>query len=444
MAPKGKPDSHHVDSAALGGGRWEVDDDRTEAGAAAGRADRRGRVRRPVHAPQGCAQGGLAARVVEAGRRRRRHLVLEPLPGRARATSRAWSTRSAFDEALQQEWHWTERYAAQPEMLRYANHVADRFELRDATSSSNTRVTRRAFDEASERWTVEPTPARRWSARVPGDGHRPAVGAEHAGLRRARRVSRARSTTPANWPHEAVDFTGKRVGVIGTGSSAIQSIPLIAQQAAQLTVFQRTPTYAVPAHNGPLDPAFEARIKADYAGFRARQPPDERRRSASELPPQPGVGARGRADASAKPRSRSAGARRLRVSRHLPRPPARQAGQRHWPPSSCASKIRAIVRDPATARAAVADAADRLQAAVRRHRLLRDLQPAQRAAGRRQRASDRRDHADRRDAPDGREYAFDAMVLRHRVRRDDRHAAADRHPRPRRAARCRTSGPPAR
>ena len=74
----------------------------------------------------------------------------------------------------------------------------------------------------------------------------------------------------ADWPHEAVDFTGQHVGVIGTGSSGLQIIPLIAQQAASLTVFQRTAAYAVPAHNGPLAAADEARVKSDYAGFRAR------------------------------------------------------------------------------------------------------------------------------------------------------------------------------
>ena len=73
-----------------------------------------------------------------------------------------------------------------------------------------------------------------------------------------------------HWPHEGVDFSGKRVGVIGTGSSAIQSIPIIAQQAAHLYVFQRTPNYTIPAHNGPLDPAYQAAVKADYAGLRAR------------------------------------------------------------------------------------------------------------------------------------------------------------------------------
>ena len=71
-----------------------------------------------------------------------------------------------------------------------------------------------------------------------------------------------------HWPHEGVDFSGKRVGVIGTGSSAIQSIPIISQQAAHLYVFQRTPNYTIPAHNGPLDPAYQEAVKADYAGLR--------------------------------------------------------------------------------------------------------------------------------------------------------------------------------
>ena len=79
------------------------------------------------------------------------------------------------------------------------------------------------------------------------------------------------------WPHEPVDFTGQRVGIIGTGSSAIQSIPIIAEQAAELTVFQRTPTFTVPAWNEPLDPVEVKEIKSEYAQLPGRQPPDAER-----------------------------------------------------------------------------------------------------------------------------------------------------------------------
>jgi cyclohexanone monooxygenase len=173
-----------------------------------------------------------------------------------------------FDAALQQAWHWSERFAPQPEILRYANHVADRFELR-ADIQFNTRVVAASFDETAKRWTVGTDDGAETSAQflvmatgclsspnkpdIPGlDRFEGAV--YHTG----------------EWPHEKVDFTGKRVGVIGTGSSAVQSIPIIAAQAKALFVFQRTATYSVPAHNAPLDPSYEAQVKADYAGFRAR------------------------------------------------------------------------------------------------------------------------------------------------------------------------------
>ncbi len=180
----------------------------------------------------------------------------------------------SFDEALQQEWNWSERFATQPEILRYANHVADRFDLRRDIRLS-TRLVQAAYDETAARWQMNTEAvasggqAGRLQARYlvmatgclssanlpPIPGLRDFAGATyHTG----------------RWPHTPVDFTGQRVGVIGTGSSAIQSIPIIASQASSLHVFQRTPNYSVPAHNAPLDPAHVARIKADYAGFRAR------------------------------------------------------------------------------------------------------------------------------------------------------------------------------
>ena len=178
----------------------------------------------------------------------------------------------SFSEALQQEWQWTERYASQPELLRYANHVADRFDLRGSIYL-NTRVTSARFEDGQHRWEV---------GSVDGD--------DRAQTWRARFVVLASGplSTPntpafpgletfagpilhtAAWPHAPVDFGGRHVGVIGTGSSAVQVIPRLAQEAASVTVFQRTAAYVVPAHNGPLDPTQEARVKADYPGFRAR------------------------------------------------------------------------------------------------------------------------------------------------------------------------------
>ena len=201
-----------------------------------------------------------------------------------------------FSEDLQQEWRWSERYASQPELLRYANHVADRFGLRDGIRL-DCRVTSLAFDEAACLWRV---------CSVAGDACE--VACEVAWSARFVVMASGPLSSPntpqfpglesfggpvyhtAKWPHEParppegltpeygarsfsnqpVDFTEQRVAVIGTGSSAVQAIPIIANEARELTVFQRTAAYTVPAHNAPLDPAYEARIKSDYAGFRAR------------------------------------------------------------------------------------------------------------------------------------------------------------------------------
>jgi cation diffusion facilitator CzcD-associated flavoprotein CzcO len=172
----------------------------------------------------------------------------------------------SFSEELQQEWVWTERYATQPEILRYINHVADRFDLR-RDIQFETRVLAAHFDEETNRWRVRTDRGHDVAARfcVMATGclstpQRP----NFAGLERFR----GHWYQTGNWPHEPVDFSGQRVGVIGTGSSAIQSIPIIARQAAHLYVFQRTPNFSVPAHNGPIDPAYERWVRENYAEFR--------------------------------------------------------------------------------------------------------------------------------------------------------------------------------
>ena len=173
-----------------------------------------------------------------------------------------------FSDKLQQEWEWSERYATQPEILSYANHVADRFDLaRDI--QFNSRVTAATFDEVADRWIVET-----------GDGGLSdasicimATGClSSPNIPIVDGIDRFEGATyhTGHWPHEVVDFSGQRVGVIGTGSSAIQSIPLIARQAMHLFVFQRTPNYTVPAHNAPLDQKYVRAIKEDYAGLRER------------------------------------------------------------------------------------------------------------------------------------------------------------------------------
>jgi cyclohexanone monooxygenase len=210
---------------------------------------------------------GLTARVYEAGAGVGGTWYWNRYPG-ARCDVESMDYSYSFDEALQQEWRWTERYAAQPEILRYAEHVADRFDLR-RDIQIETRVTAAHFDETASRWQIETERGERVSARfcIMATGclsasQIPAI----PGLESFRGVW----YHTGRWPQREVDFTGQRVGVIGTGSSAIQSIPVIAGQAAALTVFQRTANYSVPAHNRPLDPEEERRVKADYAAFRQR------------------------------------------------------------------------------------------------------------------------------------------------------------------------------
>lgn len=171
-----------------------------------------------------------------------------------------------FDDELQQEWVWSERYATQPEILSYINHVADRFGLRQDITF-NTRVTSAVWQDDISRWVVKTNSGETITAQfcimasgplsVPNMPDFPGLKSfkgdtYHTGL----------------WPREGVDFTGKRVCVIGTGSSAIQAIPLIAEQADHVTVFQRTANYAIPAANRPLAPGELDAVKAKYTELR--------------------------------------------------------------------------------------------------------------------------------------------------------------------------------
>jgi cyclohexanone monooxygenase len=174
----------------------------------------------------------------------------------------------SFSETLDQEWTWTEKYAPQAEIMAYANHVADRFDLR-RDIRFETRVVSATYDDGRALWVVETDRGDRVEARFV----LMAVGCLSA-ANKPPFEGMARFKGPiwhtGEWPREGVDFTGRRVGVIGTGSSAIQSIPLIAEQASALTVFQRTATYTVPAWNEPLDPEHVAKVKADYPALRAK------------------------------------------------------------------------------------------------------------------------------------------------------------------------------
>jgi cyclohexanone monooxygenase len=210
---------------------------------------------------------GLRARVFEAAAGVGGTWFWNRYPG-ARCDVQSLEYSYQFDEALQQQWQWSERYASQPEILRYAEHVADRFDLRRDMRFC-TRVVAAHWQHGAGLWQVQADGGIRIDARflVMATGClSSAQTPQIAGLE----SFAGRVLHTGRWPHEPVDFAGQRVGVIGTGSSVIQAIPLIAGQARQLTVLQRTATYSVPAVNAPLDRAYEARIKADYAGFRAR------------------------------------------------------------------------------------------------------------------------------------------------------------------------------
>ena len=210
---------------------------------------------------------GLSARVFEAGSGVGGTWFWNRYPG-ARCDVESMEYSYQFSEDLQQQWRWTERYAAQPEILKYANHVADRFGLRPHIQF-DTRVLAAEFDEATARWTVSTSDGKRTMARFLVVATGCLSSANRPAFKGLQSFSGPTYHT-GEWPPEGVDFSGQRVGVIGTGSSAVQSIPIIAEQARELVVFQRTATYSVPARNGPLDQEYEARIKADYAGFRAR------------------------------------------------------------------------------------------------------------------------------------------------------------------------------
>ena len=172
----------------------------------------------------------------------------------------------SFDAELETEWQWSEKYATQPEILRYLEHVADKHDLRRHIRFS-TRVDAAAWDDDTTRWRLRTDRGDEITCRfyVMATGclslpKTPDIdGTERFG---------GEVYFTSRWPHDDVDFTGKRVGVIGTGSSGIQSIPLIAQQASELTVFQRTPNFSIPAHNGPISPAKRSAIDTDPAAYR--------------------------------------------------------------------------------------------------------------------------------------------------------------------------------
>lgn len=193
-------------------------------------------------------------------------------PG-ARCDVESYDYSYSFSPELEQEWRWSERYATQPEILRYIDHVADRFDLRKDIRL-NTRMTAAVFDEAADRWTVTAQDGQAWTVKhlVLCLGQ---LSTTKAPAYPGQDDFRGRIIHSGTWPRDAVDFAGKRVAIIGTGSSGMQMTPVIARQAAHLTVFQRTANYSVPAANAPVTDEEDRAVKASYA---------ERRREARESP----------------------------------------------------------------------------------------------------------------------------------------------------------------
>ena len=208
---------------------------------------------------------GLSVKVLEAGAGVGGTWYWNRYPG-ARCDSESHSYCYTFSKELFEQWEWSERYPEQPEIMRYLNHVADRFDLkRDIVF--DTRVVAAEFDDAHNVWHVTTASGEKLSARflVAAVGclstaNVPNIpGIETFG---------GRWVHTGEWPHDGVDFSGKRVGMIGTGSTGIQAAPVIAATAAHLTVFQRTANYSVPARNGPLTASFKTYVKANHDEIR--------------------------------------------------------------------------------------------------------------------------------------------------------------------------------
>lgn len=205
---------------------------------------------------------GLSVRVLEAAPELGGTWYYNRYPG-ARCDVESVDYCYSFSDELQQEWNWTEKYATQAEILRYLNWVADKLELR-RDIAFNTRVVSAVLDESTLRWTITTDSGRTLSARFCVMATGPLSAALTPSFDGLDTFAGEIHHTAA-WPHDPVDFAGKRVAVIGTGSSGIQSIPIIAERAAHVYVFQRTPNYSVPAGNKPLSMTELDAIKATYA-----------------------------------------------------------------------------------------------------------------------------------------------------------------------------------
>ena len=184
-----------------------------------------------------------------------------PSPG-ARTDSESWVYILNISKELNDDWTWKERYPCQHEVLEYLNHVADRFDMRKDIQF-NTTVKSAAWDSTKSLWNINTTQGQNYTCRyfIPATGAL-SVGRNlpFAGVEKFKGESYVTSI----WPHHTVEFKGKRVGVIGTGATSVQIVPMIAHSAASVTVFQRTPNYVLPARNHPLTSIQQDEIKRNY------------------------------------------------------------------------------------------------------------------------------------------------------------------------------------
>jgi cation diffusion facilitator CzcD-associated flavoprotein CzcO len=211
-------------------------------------------------------EAGLSVLVFEAGSDVGGTWYWNRYPG-ARFDSESWTYGYSFSEEVLQEWEWSEHFSGQPETLRYLNYIADKFDLR-RDIRFNTRVTAATYDEAAHQWSVEYEGGKA-SARflIPALGllsvpTHPAIEGKES--------FKGRSFHTGEWPHEPVDFSGKRVAVIGTGATGVQVIQEVAKTAGTLTVFQRRPNWCAPLHNSAITDEEQRRIKSTYPEIFAR------------------------------------------------------------------------------------------------------------------------------------------------------------------------------
>jgi cyclohexanone monooxygenase len=224
---------------------------------------------------------GMTARVFEQGSGVGGTWYWNRYPG-ARCDVESMQYSYSFSDELQQEWDWSERYAPQPEILKYANHVADRFDLR-RDIQFDTRVERGEFDERSNIWSVTTSDGKTVTAKFVVLATGCLSNARMPDIKGLDRF-KGKVYHTGHWPHEPVDFTGQRVAVIGTGSSGIQSVPVIAEQAKHLTVFQRTANFSIPAHNAALSAEEREWFRKNYPEIRRFAREDARNGIYTDLP----------------------------------------------------------------------------------------------------------------------------------------------------------------